>query len=394
MRVLVVTSTFPSSREPTRGVFVLERVRRMAKRCEVVVVAPVPWFPLNRWIRSGRHGVPLVEMHGELTVYHPRFFSIPRYAKFLDAFLYFVSILAFTWRLRRSFRFEVIDAHFAFPDGVAAALLARTFRCPVVVTLRGTIVRLSGYRLHRPQLRWVLRRANRIVAVSESLARVAVSLGVPREAVRVIPNGVDANVFKPMERIVARRQTGLPEDRPILLTVAGLYEGKGQQMVIEILPALLERHPRLLYVMVGNPRPGEGYRRRLGLAASRAGLRDHVYFAGARPHGELAGWFNGADVTVLATRSEGWPNVLLESLACGTPVVATRVGGTSEIVRDARDGFLVPYGDMKALTAALLQALDARWDRAALSRRAHGFDWEETVDRALDELTQAMKISR
>lgn len=393
MRVLVVASTFPSSREPTRGVFVLERIRRLAKRCEVVVVAPVPWFPLNRWIRRERHGVPRVEQQAGLTVHHPRFLSIPRYAKCLDAFLYFLSLLVFTWRLRRTFPFEVIDAHFAFPDGVAATLLARTFRRPVVVTLRGSIVRLAGYRLHRPQLRWVLRRADRVAAVSESLARVAASLGAAPEAVRVIPNGVDAGIFRPMERIPARRRIGLPEDRPILLTVAGLYEGKGQQTVLDALPALLERHPRLLYVMVGSPRPGEGYRRRLGLAASRGGLQDHVYFAGSRPHGELAGWFNAADVTVLATRSEGWPNVLLESLACGTPVVATRVGGTPEIVRDERDGFLVPYGDTGALIRALLQALDTKWDRATLSRRAHGFDWEETVDRALDELTQAMKAS-
>src|SRR4029077_5152275 len=98
---------------------------------------------------------------------------------------------AFPRRLRRTFPFEVIDAHFAFPDGVAATLLAKTFSCPVVVTLRGTIVRLSGYRLHRPQLRWVLRRADRVTAVSESLAGVAVGLGLPRERVRVIPNGVD-----------------------------------------------------------------------------------------------------------------------------------------------------------------------------------------------------------
>lgn len=394
MRVLVVASTFPSSREPTRGVFVFERVRRLAKRCEVVVVAPVPWFPLNHWIRRERDGVCPVEQLDELTVYHPRFLSIPRYAKFLDGILYFLSLVLFAWRLRRTFRFEVIDAHFAFPDGMAATLLAKAFRCPVVVTLRGSIVRLSGYRLHRPQLRWVLRQADRIAAVSESLARVAVDLGVPREAVRVIPNGVDARIFKPMQRIPARRRTGLPEDRPILLTVAGLYDGKGQQMVIEALPALLERHPRLLYVMVGNPRPGEGYRRRLGVAASRAGLEDHVYFAGARPHRELAEWFNAADVSVLATRSEGWPNVLLESLACGTAVVATRVGGTSEIVRHERDGFLVPYGDIEALIAALLRALDTKWDRSALSRRAHGFDWEESVDRALDELNQAMKGPR
>jgi len=394
MRVLVLSSTFPSSRQPTRGVFVHERVRRLATRCEVVVVAPTPWFPLNRWIRRDRDGVPAIEHQDGLTVYHPLFLSVPRYAKSLDALLYFLSLLVFVRRLRRSFPFDVIDAHFAFPDGVAATLLGRTFGCPVVVTLRGSIVRLSGYRLHRPQLRWVLQHADRVAAVSESLAQVAVSLGAPRESVQVIPNGVDANAFRPMDRISARHLVGLPEDRPILLTVAGVYKDKGQQTVVETLPALLERYPKLLYVMVGTARPGDGYRRRLEASASKAGLKDHVYFAGPRPHGELPAWFSAADATVLATRSEGWPNVLLESLACGTPVVATRVGGTSEIVRDGLDGFLVPYGDDTRLGAALRQTLDTEWNRPALSRRAHGFDWEDTVDRALEELNLAMKGSR
>src|SRR6185295_18272186 len=104
---LVLSSTFPSSRQPTRGVFVHERVRRLAKRCEVVVVAPTPWFPLNRWIRRDRDGVPAIEHQDGLTVYHPRFLSIPRYAKSLDALLYFLSVAGFVRRLRRRFPFEV-----------------------------------------------------------------------------------------------------------------------------------------------------------------------------------------------------------------------------------------------------------------------------------------------
>ena len=391
MRVLVLSSTFPSSSQPTRGVFVRERIRRLSKRCEVVVVAPVPWFPLNRWIRRERATVSAVEHQEGLTVYHPRFFSVPRYAKFLDGAFYYLSLLAFTRRLRRTFPFEVIDAHFAFPDGLAATLLAKTFSCPVVVTLRGTIVRLSGYRLHRPQLRWVLRRADRVTAVSESLAGVAVGLGLPRERVRVIPNGVDTRTFMPMDRVQARRLAGLPDNRKILLTVAGIYEGKGQHSVVEILPALREKYPDLLYVMVGNSRPGEQYRRRLTEAIWRLGLKDHVLVAGPRPHADLARWFSAADVSVLATQSEGWPNVLLESLACGTPAVATRVGGTSEIVRDGQDGILVPFGDAPALGRALDRALDTPWDRTALVKRARAFDWTDSVESALDELNQALK---
>jgi glycosyltransferase involved in cell wall biosynthesis len=391
MRVLVLSSTFPSAEQPTRGVFVRERVRRLAKRCEVVVVAPVPWFPMNGWLRGERNAVLRVEDQEGLRVYHPRFFSLPRYGKFLDGALYFLSLIRFVARLRRSFPFEVIDAHFAFPDGLGATLLAKLFACPVVVTLRGSIVRLSGYRLHRPQLRWALRHADRVTAVSESLKGVAIGLGIPAHRVRVIPNGVDHTTFSPMERRQARQLCGLPESATILLTVAGLYEGKGQHTVIDALPFLTDRYPEVLYVMVGSPRRGELYQRRLQAEIRKLGLDRHVLFAGPRPHAELRRWFSAADVSVLATQSEGWPNVLLESLACGTPVVATHVGGAPEIVRHREDGLLVPFGDAAALRDALLLAVKQPWDRRAIVRHAQPFDWSESVEHALDELNAALK---
>lgn len=391
MRVLVLSSTFPSGKQPTRGVFVRERVRRLAKRCEVVVVAPLPWFPMNRWLRAERDAVLNVEIQEGLRVYHPRFFSLPRYGKCLDGVLYFLSLIRFVGRLRRDFPFEVIDAHFAFPDGLAATLLAKLFGCPVVITLRGSIVRLSGYRLHRPQLRWALRHADRVTAVSESLKNVAVGLGVPAGRVRVIPNGVDSAVFRPMDRREARQLCGLPENATVLLTVAGLYEGKGQHVVVDLLPTLAARYPEVLYVIVGSPRRGESYQRRLQGAVRKLGLDRHVRFAGPRPPAELRRWFSAADVSVLATQSEGWPNVLLESLACGTPVVATHVGGAPEIVRHREDGFLVPYGDSAALRDALLLAVEEPWDRSAIVAHAQRFDWTESVEAALDELEAALK---
>jgi glycosyltransferase involved in cell wall biosynthesis len=391
MRVLVLSSVFPNTHQPTLGLFVGHRIRRLAKRCDVVVVAPIPWFPMNRWLRGERDAVPQVEEQQGLRVYHPRFFSLPRYGKCLDGALYFLSLIRFVARLRRSFPFEVIDAHFAFPDGLAATLLAKAFGCPVVITLRGSIVRLSGYRLHRPQLRWALHHADRVTAVSESLKSVAVGLGMPADRVRVIPNGVDPTVFSPMIRQDARRLCGLPKSATVLLTVAGLYEGKGQHAVVEVLPSLVARYPEALYVMVGNPRPGEIYQRRLKGAIRKLGLDGHVLFAGPRPQAELPRWFSAADVSVLATRSEGWPNVLLESLACGTPVVATDVGGAPEIVRHGLDGFLVPHGDPAALGDALLLALDQPWNRDAIVRHAQRFDWTESVEQALDELNAALK---
>jgi len=377
MRVLVLSSTFPNGRQPNRGVFVRERITRLAQRCDVVVVSPIPWFPFNRWIRSDRAGAAHVENQNGLTVYHPRFFSLPRYGKFLDGFFCALFLIPFLVRLRRRFRFEVIDAHFAFPDGVAATLLGRLFRRPVVITLRGSIARLSTYRLHRPQIRWALSRAQRVIAVADYLRRIAVGIGIPGERIRVIPNGVDVGRFTVGEQAQSRRACGLPLHRTVLLTVAAIYAWKGQHLVLETLPALLALYPDLLYVMVGAPRTEEAsYVPALRRRVAELGLKDHVRFAGPQPHADLGQWFNAANVFVLATRSEGCPNVLLESLACGVPVVATEVGGVPEIIRPGVEGLLA-----------------RRWDREALARRAREFDWADAADQALDELHQALKVA-
>jgi len=386
MRVLVLSSVFPNPRQPNLGVFVRERVRRVARSAEVVVVAPVPWFPLDHAIRGRRWGgIPDVERQDSLVVHHPRVVSVPRFGKWLDGALYAASVLRFARRLRHRFPFEMIDAHFAYPDGMAAVLLGKALGCPVVVTLRGSIVRLATYPLHRPQLRFTLRAADRVVAVSESLKRVAVDLGIGADKIRVIPNGVDTGRFFPMDRDDARRRLALPLDASIVLTVGGVYEGKGQHLVLDALPRLLTRSPRLLYVVVGGERGGDSYRRTLDGIIRARGLADHVLFVGPKAHDDLRAWYAAADVLCLATRSEGRANVLLESIACGVPVVTTHVGGNPEIVREGRDGFLVPFGDVESLAAATARALRQPWDPDDLVAHARRQSWETTARAVLDE---------
>ena len=387
LRVLVLSFTFPSARQPALGVFVRERIRRVAARCEVVVVAPVPWFPFNRLIRGEEWAAtsPLERDEG-FPVHHPRFFSIPRYLKWLDGVFYAVSLLPFLARLRRSFPFDVIDAHFAYPDGLAATLLGRVFRTPVVITLRGSIVRLVTYRLHRPQLRLALRGATRVLAVSESLRQTAVSLGIRPEKIRVIPNGVDTGRFSPLDQTEARLALDLPKDRRILLSVGGLNEGKGQHRVVAMLPSLLRRHPDLLYVIVGGGRRSDSLQPVIERLVRDLGLQRHVLLAGERPHAEIPLWMSASDVFCLATRSEGWANVLLEAMACGRPVVTTRVGGNAEIVTDPSLGTLVPAGDDSAFAGALHAALEARWAPEVLVAHAARHSWDTAARDVIAEL--------
>jgi glycosyltransferase involved in cell wall biosynthesis len=286
-------------------------------------------------------------------------------------------------RLRQEFPFDLIDAHFAYPDGLAAVLLGKLFRVPVMITLRGSIVRLSQYPIHRPQLRWTLRHAAGIAAVSQSLRQEAVTLGIRKDRIHVIPNGVDTDRFFPRDRQSARVACGLPSDRMVLLSVGGITEGKGQHLVMDAMSQLVASYPDLLYVMVGAERRGDPFRRCLERRIAAHKLQDHVYLAGQRPHTELPAWYASADLFCLATRSEGWANVLLESLACGIPVVTTNVGGNPEIIRENRDGILVIPGDSRRLATAIETALQRGWDREGMVAYARNHCWERAAEEVL-----------
>jgi glycosyltransferase involved in cell wall biosynthesis len=390
MRVLVLSSVYPTAAMPLRGLFVRERTRHLAASCEVQVVAPIPWFPGNRWLRgvSRASATPLEQPDG-FPVFHPRFLSVPRYAKSADGLLYFLSLAPFVARLRRRFAFELIDAHFAYPDGFAATLLARLFRVPVSVTLRGTEVPFSRSRLRRAQIRFVLRRAERVLTVSDSLARLARDLGAPAARVRVIPNGIDRARFQPGPRDEARRQLGLSPDRRIIVSVGGLTERKGHHRVLAAMQALVGDRPDLLLAIVGGGSSegdvGPALRRQI----SALELDRHVLLAGPQPPERVPLWLQAADVFCLATANEGRPNAVLEALACGLPVVTTDVGGIAEVVRPGIDGLVVPFGDHLALTRALGEALDRSWDRDVICAHGSGRTWERAAQEVLAELAGA-----
>jgi teichuronic acid biosynthesis glycosyltransferase TuaC len=386
----VLSSVFPNTRRPNLGIFIHERVSRVAQHCEIQVVAPVPWFPFDRPIRARSWGgVPPVAHDERFLVYHPRFLCVPGILKCLDGLLYATSLLPFLRRLHTRFPFDLIDAHFAYPDGAAAVLLGRALARPVVITLRGSIVRLARYTMHRPQLRYALKTASRVLAVSESLKTVAVGLGIPDEHVRVIPNGIDTTLFCPGDRTWARQACGLPQQRTVILTVGAVCEGKGQHLVVDALAEIVTRRPDVLYVMVGEF-DGIRYRRRVHDSIARTGLSEHVLFVGQQPHDRLPLWYAAADLFCLATRSEGRANVLLEALACGVPVVTTAVGGNPEIVTDGRHGLLVPFGDVRRLRDAIVTALDTEWDRQGLAAYTSAFSWDRAAADVVEEFATVL----
>ena len=381
--IVVLSSLFPSSVQPGAGLFIRERMFRVGAKLPLAVVAPTPWFPLQgllrRWRAGFRPGAPRHESQSGHDVWFPRFFSLPGVLKGLDGFFMALAALPRLWRLKRAGRLDIIDAHFAYPDGFAATLLGRWLSVPVTITLRGTEVRHARDPALAGRVRLALQRAARVFAVSDSLRRVALDLGTPPERVRVVGNGVDVEKFDPLPRDEARRQLQLPAQALVLVTVGALVERKGFHRVIELLPALRKRHPGLCYLVVGGASPEGDLSAQLRQQVQSLGLADAVRFLGPLAPDQLRVPLSAADLFVLPTRNEGWANVLLEAMACGLPVVATDVGGNAEVVCRPELGTTVPFGDAAALQAAIEEALTRPRDHVALRAHALGNTWDRRV---------------
>lgn len=393
--VVVFTRVYPNEAQPTFGVFVRERMARVAEYLPVVVVAPVPWFPgqgvIRRWRPAYRPPVPYREEQAGITVYHPRFLCLPGLLKGLDGLFQALGSLPTLRRLRRLGQLDLLDAHFIYPDGVAAWLAARWLGCPYTITLRGTLVRISRTRLRRLLSRRALLGAARVFSVSDSLRRVALEMA-PQRPVEVVPNGVNLALFGPEDRGSCRRWLGLPEDARVLITVGTLNERKGFHRVIELMPALLEQIPDLHYLAVGGSSPDGNDEARLRQLARERGVAERVHFAGVVAPERLRYYYAAADLFVLPTRFEGWANVFLEAAACGRPTVTTDVGGNAEVIADDTIGSLVPFGDAEALRRAIVEALARDWDQQAIIDYARANAWETRIPALVAKLQSAAGV--
>jgi teichuronic acid biosynthesis glycosyltransferase TuaC len=389
LRVLTFTTLFPNSVQPVHGIFIYQRMLHVARRpgSTVHVVSPVPYFP--RWIKSARwrntSRVPRQEKFGELAVFHPRYLLVPGISMPLHGLLIFLGSLITVWKLQRENQFDCIDAHYIYPDGLAAVLLGRLFRIPVVLSARGTDVNLfPAFRSIRPMIRWSLRHAAGIIAVSKSLKQAMVKLGLPEKRIQVIGNGIDPARFHPLEPREARRLLGLAEDAHLIVAVGGLIPRKGFQFLIPAFAKIAPRFPKAkLYIL------GEGdYRQKLEAMTGEFGTADRVFLPGNVPNDQLRLWFSAAQISCLVSSREGWPNVLLESMACGTPVVATNVWGAPEVIVSPELGILVEQ-NINSIATALEQALQKPWDRPEIAHYASKRTWTVVAAEVEDYFEQS-----
>lgn len=370
MRVLSFSYCFPNQAQPTWGVFVAQRLEALARRVELQVVSPMPVCPPLTSFRPSPG--PVRDTWRGLKVYRPRFWYVPKLFKSADARLYARGLRRWLRRLVAEWRPDMLDAHFIWPDGVAVGLLARELGVPYTITLRGGVwVYLKRPRI-RPQCVEALNGARHVISLSDSMADACRQSGATRPRYHTVPNGVNREMFHAGSRSEAREALGLPRDLPLVVCVAYLEERKG---ILELIHALAQLPEQVRLVLVGSKAPDEPrYYDGLMRAIADLGIDQRVMFMGQQPHDRIPLYFRAANVSVLASYWEGSPNAVVESLGCGTPVVATPVGSVPEQVHDGYNGYVVPMKDPDALAKALGEALHRKWDADALSSSVMSWD--------------------
>jgi glycosyltransferase involved in cell wall biosynthesis len=375
LRILTFSSLYPNTAQPSHGIFVENRLRELLRSGEVKsrVMAPVTWAPFGSHLFSS-HAVGKIEpqevRHG-IAVSHPRYFLIPKFGMTLAPFTMFMSLFRQVRKLiADGYDFDLIDAHYFYPDGVAAVMMGRLLNKPVVITARGTDINLiPAHALPRRQIIWAAEHAHGLITVCRALKDTLVEMGVPEEKIHALRNGVDLVRFHPQDRSEAKAKFGA--SGKTLLSVGHLIERKGHDLVIRAMPDL----PDFQLLIAG-----EGpERENLQALAGELGVGGQVRFLGPVPPQAMSQLYNAGDALILASSREGWANVLLEAMACGTPVVASNVWGTPEVVTTIAAGVLMHERTPQGIVQGVRSLFEKMPPRHETRHYAEGFSWDETT---------------
>ncbi|MFZ1390413.1 MAG: glycosyltransferase [Dokdonella sp.] len=383
MRILVVTSQFPIAGEPTRGRPIHQTLTELSRLATVRVLSPVARYP--RWARPRSYlfrAPDAGQSASGCDAVHVTYLALPMLSRPFNGWLCGRALRAEA----RAFAPDVILSYWLYPDASGARRVARELGVPLIAGARGSDIRVRDA-ISRRLTATVVRSADRLLVVSADLGRLAVTdYGADPARVRVIPNGCDAATFHLQDRAQARALLDVAPDTRLVLYVGRLVAEKGLRELVAAMRALRGSHPGAELVMVGDGPLREEF------AAAANDPLNRLRLAGAQPAGTVASWMAACDLLALPSYSEGHPNVLVEALACGRPVVSTPVGGVPEVV-DESCAILVPPRDSSALADALARMLGRSWDENLLSRR-FSRSWAEVAGETLTACNEALSMHR
>jgi len=376
VRVLTTTLCYPTPDHPEQGIFVQRRAQALAKmnHVEVTVVSPQLWCP------GLRPNYSYEDQSQPLPAKYPRMISVPIISRVTDGLSFARAIVKVIRAEQRAGRpIDLIDAHFVYPDGVGAWMAGKRLGIPVVVTVRGKIVSLSRCAVRRAQIREMLQQVNGIIAVCESLAKWVREITGEDLPVEVIPNGIDTATYHRVDKDRARSLLGWHPRAKYLLAVGHLQKLKGFDRLVKALPAVRRSCGDVRLVLAGSNRGEKSFQRDLFKLIDQHN-HGSIEYVGARQADELNLMYNAADLTVNASRSEGWCNAISESLAVGTPVVAMDVGGNREQISSPEFGYIVPEEKVHALADTVTTALSRQWNHSLIAAHGGQRNWQQVAN--------------
>lgn len=386
-KILAISYLFPNSERPNHGIFVYNRLNAMAKYADITVINPIPWSPLHSFIDRFKHlrNIPAKTQRGKLTIYHPRYLSIPGYAKGIEIPTYRSAVKKVINEI--GFDFDLVDLHWTFPDLPTGDYLSKHYGVPCRVTLRGMeAFHIQDGDVREKSVAKYLNKVGSVISLSTEMANQAVSMGVRQEKITVIRNGVDTDVFfyKPIEE--SRALLNLPQKIRIVLGVGALIHRKGFDVVIRSMSKIDSKEKLFHFYILGSEGPEGDYRSELKKLVEKNDLEDFVHFVGNVPNETLVDWYNAADVFCLSSRGEGSPNVLTEALACGCPSVSTKVGSAPDIIESENDlGILVDVDDSDDIGNALSKLLNDGSSRQHRAEIFGKYTWDWCAKQTFDE---------
>ncbi len=377
MKILTFTTLYPNNIKNSHGIFVEQRLRKLLTLGGITakVIAPVPWFPFSSE-KFGQYAqfpkVKKTENRFGVYVQHPRYPLIPKIGMTIAPILMALWLYPVVKKmLKNGDDFDVIDAHYFYPDGVAAAILGKLFNKSVVITARGTDINLiPQFYFPRKMILWAANQASEIITVCEALKQELITLGVSLTKIHALRNGVDLLFFHPQDREKSRQKLNI--HRPTLLSVGHLVERKGHHLVIQAMVDL----PSYDLLIAGDGEERENLKK----LVAELNLENRVRFLGSVSHEELVTIYSAVDLLVLASSREGWANVLLESMACGTPAIATNIWGTSEVITKPEAGMLMAERSANAIVQATKEIEQMMPSRQKTREYAEQFSWDDTVN--------------
>ena len=387
LNVLALSYLFPNTAQPAYGIFVLNRLKAIHKYCDVNVIAPIQWYPFIHHVRGAMRGPGVLrstEIEG-LAVFHPRFVVIPRFMKWIDAITFWISARSVVKKqsMLQTFKYDLVDVHWTYPDIVAGYLLAKRRNKKFIVTIRGHEALYDNESsLRRWLVAYFLRKADFVITLSDELRDKVIGLGIAAEKSKTVLNGVDIQHFRPLNRDECRRQVGVPIDSKVMVSVGRVTEGKGHQDLVRIMPSLNKCGSVELYI-IGGVNPEDDFTHTLHKMIADLNLKN-VHLVDSVSHDQLPLWYSAADLFCLASKREGCPNVVLEALACGTPVVVTNVGSVSELIVPGENGALVELAQLDSLGQVVSSALEKSWDRTRIAARMANWGWDACAVRVVE----------